>query len=108
MIIPPAFVSSFLRKTSRPSSTAVAIATIVSMINASPKVSTLGEHIDARPTTNKILKMLLPIILPIAISDFFLSEAAMQVISSGSDVPNATTVSDIAVSYTHLTLPTIA
>ena len=73
------------------------------MINASPKVSTLGENIDAKPTTNKILKMLLPIILPIAISDFFLSEAAMQVISSGSDVPNATTVSEIVLSSTPIT-----
>ena len=40
---------------------------------------------------------------PIAISDFFLSEAAMQVISSGSDVPNATTVSEIVLSSTPIT-----
>ena len=39
------------------------------------------------PSTKKMLKRLLPITLPIAISEFFLRAATMEVASSGRDVP---------------------
>ena len=47
-----------------------------------------------------MLKRLLPTTLPSAISQFFLKAAIQEVASSGSDVPNATTVRPIIASLT--------
>ena len=47
------------------------------------------------PITNKILKILLPTIFPIAIPAFPFRAAATDVTSSGSEVPSATIVSPI-------------
>ena len=52
--------------------------------------------IDAlQPNTKNILKRLLPITFPIVISGFFFKAATMEVASSGSEVPPATSVSPI-------------
>gem|GEM_PF-4509461 len=58
----------------------------------------IGVMSQLIPNTNKTLKILDHTILPIAISDFPLSPATMDVTSSGSDVPIATTVSPIILS----------
>lgn len=47
------------------------------------------------PNTSNILKILLPTIFPIAISDWRFIEATTEVTSSGALVPNATIVSPI-------------
>ena len=47
------------------------------------------------PITNKILKILLPTIFPMAIPVFPLLAAVTDVTSSGRDVPSATIVSPI-------------
>ena len=52
------------------------------------------------PSTKKMLKRLLPITLPIAISGFFFRAATMEVASSGRDVPPATSVSPMTDSQT--------
>ena len=52
------------------------------------------------PSTKKMLKRLLPITLPIAISGFFFRAATMEVASSGRDVPPATSVSPMTDSLT--------
>ena len=44
------------------------------------------------PKTKKILKRLLPITFPMAISGFFFKAATIDVANSGSDVPPATKV----------------
>ena len=48
------------------------------------------------PVTNKMLKMLLPMILPIAISEFPFFAAVIEVINSGREVPKATMVRAIS------------
>ena len=53
-----------------------------------------------KPNTIHILNILLPTILPIAISFSFLIHATTLVTSSGNDVPKATIVSDISLSLT--------
>ena len=45
-----------------------------------------------QPSTKNILKRLLPMTFPMAISGFFFKAATMEVASSGSDVPPATSV----------------
>ena len=52
------------------------------------------------PNTKKILKRLLPITLPMAISGFFFNAATMEVASSGREVPPATKVRPIIDSLT--------
>ena len=69
--------------------------TAVSIINAVPKSSWFGENTEASPTTNRILKILLPTILPIAISALPLRAAVTEVNSSGKLVPSATIVRPI-------------
>ena len=66
---------------------------IVSMINLH---SNGTEQMSAAvPITNKILKILLPTIFPMAIPAFPFLAAVTDVTSSGSDVPNATIVRPI-------------
>ncbi len=55
----------------------------------------MGQISETLPTTNKILKILLPTILPIAISALSFLAATTDVTSSGSEVPKATTVKPI-------------
>ena len=50
------------------------------------------------PITNRILKILLPTMFPMAIPAFPLFAAVTDVTSSGSDVPSATMVSPINLS----------
>ena len=52
------------------------------------------------PNTKKILKRLLPITFPIAISGFFFRAATIEVASSGREVPPATSVSPMIDSLT--------
>ena len=47
------------------------------------------------PTIKKMLKMLLPTMLPTAISEFFFIAAVTEVNNSGSEVPKATIVKPI-------------
>ena len=69
------------------------MATIISTINAEAKgTETITED---RPTTNRMLKMLLPTILPMAISAFPFLAAITEVTSSGKEVPKATMVRPI-------------
>ena len=93
--IPPLLVSflSFPNNTLINKSTAVAIHTILSILK--PDAYTTGVIIAVVPTTNKTLKILLPTILPTAISDLPLIPAVTEVMSSGRDVPNATIVKPI-------------
>lgn len=51
-----------------------------------------GVMLALHPNTKKILKRLLPITFPIAISGFFFSAATIEVASSGREVPPATSV----------------
>ena len=53
-----------------------------------------------QPNTKNTLNRLLPTTLPMAISGFFFKAATMDVASSGSDVPPATSVSPITDSLT--------
>lgn len=53
---------------------------------------------DEAPSTNKMLKMLLPTMLPKAISLCFFKAAVTEVINSGRDVPTATIVNPTSVS----------
>ena len=48
-----------------------------------------------QPNTKNMLKRLLPMTLPIAISGFFFNAATTEVASSGKEVPPATKVSPI-------------
>lgn len=63
----------------------------ITSVNSFPSTGS-GEIADDAPSTNNILKMLLPTILPKAISLSFLYAAVTEVISSGKDVPIATMV----------------
>ena len=45
-----------------------------------------------QPSTKNILKRLLPMTFPMAISGFFFKAATMEVASSGNEVPPATSV----------------
>ena len=66
---------------------------IVSMINL--RSNGTEQMSAAVPITNKILKILLPTIFPMAIPAFPFLAAVTDVTSSGSDVPNATIVRPI-------------
>ncbi len=68
---------------------------IVSMINL--RSNGTEQMSAAVPITNKILKILLPTIFPMAIPAFPFLAAVTDVTSSGSDVPNATIVRPIIV-----------
>lgn len=59
-----------------------------------------GVMLALHPSTKKILKRLLPITFPMAISGFFFSAATMDVASSGREVPAATSVRPIMDSLT--------
>lgn len=59
-----------------------------------------GVILALHPNTKKILKRLLPITLPMAISGFFFNAATMEVASSGREVPPATKVRPIIDSLT--------
>ena len=59
-----------------------------------------GFTAQEKPNTAKMLKMLLPITLPTAISTFPLNVAITEVTNSGSEVPMATTVKPIISSLT--------
>ena len=74
-------------------------ATIVSNLKACANGT--GIISPESPTINKILKILLPTMLPIAISEFFFNAAETDVKSSGSEVPSATIVSPINLSLNH-------
>lgn len=63
-----------------------------------PKLS--GRMVAEVPSTRNILKILLPITLPTAMPVRPLSAAVIDVASSGSDVPAATTVRPITASLT--------
>ena len=54
-----------------------------------------GATRDAVPNTNKILKILLPIIFPIAISFFPFKEALTDVTNSGKEVPKKKIINPI-------------
>ena len=60
----------------------------------------MGLIRDVMPSTNRILKMLLPTTLPIAISHLPFLAAVIEVAISGSDVPRAIIVTLIMVSLT--------
>ena len=63
-------------------------------------VMVIGATKAAMPTISKVLKILDPMALPIAISEAPLSADKMLTLNSGIDVPNATTVSPITISDT--------
>ena len=91
MMMPPErFNLPSLLQTQTRSRTAVAVATAVSSTNLLS--NTTGLISAEVPATNKILKTLLPTILPIAISALPLLAAAIDVTSSGNEVPKATIV----------------
>ena len=90
--IPPATLESrFFGKQKSKTATIEARATIVSILKADENGT--GITREERPTTNRILKILLPTIFPIAISAFPFLAAETDVTSSGRDVPKATIVS---------------
>ena len=83
----------FFGKQNSKRSTTEAPATIVSNLKADANGTGI-TRLD-NPTTNKMLKILLPIIFPTAISQFFFIAADTDVNSSGKEVPKATIVSPI-------------
>ena len=93
MISPVNFGSRFFGKAKTKSITAAPSATRVSNLKAASKGT--GIIKPESPTINKMLKMLLPTIFPIAISEFFLMEAETDVNNSGNEVPRATIVKPI-------------
>ena len=95
-MIPPVLVSFLLRNVHSHKTIPAKIATIQSMTKLDTKAT--GIITADVPTTNKMLKMLLPTILPIAMSAFPLRAATTEVNNSGSDVPSATMVSPINLS----------
>ena len=58
----------------------------------------IGLIIPVIPITAMILKIFDPIKLPIEIPDSFLYAATIEAVSSGADVPKATTVTPITAS----------
>jgi hypothetical protein len=56
-----------------------------------------GKIKEETPRIKKMLKILLPITFPIAISEFPVYAAYVLTINSGADVPNATTVKPITI-----------
>ena len=74
------------------------MSTIVSIIFSIETAT--GVITAAMPRIARILKVFEPIAFPTAISSSFLRAAAIEVASSGSEVPQATIVSPISVSVT--------
>ena len=102
MTIPQGFLSSLFLYVPSHNTAPLAIAIIVSMINL---LSNGTVQISAVvPITNRILKILLPTILPMAIPAFPFFAAVTDVTSSGSEVPNATMVRPINLSLIPKTL----
>ena len=97
-MIPAGLVSFLLLTTHTNNSTAETKATIVS----SKKEFGYGTSCIRLvvPSTNNMLKTLLPTIFPIAISACPFLAAVIDVISSGSEVPKATIVRPIILSLT--------
>ena len=75
-----------------PHRTAITVSIINLLSNGTVQMSAVV------PITNKILKILLPTIFPMAIPAFPLLAAVTDVTSSGRDVPSATIVSPINLS----------
>ena len=92
-MIPQGFLNSlcFTEPSQRRSAAAIAIA--VSMINLCSKGT--GQMSADVPITKRILKILLPTMLPIAIPAFPRFAAVTDVTSSGREVPSATIVRPI-------------
>jgi len=88
--IPPNLESRFLGKQKRIRAIREAKAIKVSILNASENGTGIIKL--ESPTTKRMLNKLLPIIFPIAMSQFFLKAAITEVKSSGKDVPKATIV----------------
>jgi lipoprotein-anchoring transpeptidase ErfK/SrfK len=63
-----------------------------------PSAELIGCISTEIPNTNSTLKILLPIMFQMAISDCFLRAATMEVTNSGNEVPTATTVIPISIS----------
>lgn len=61
----------------------------------SVKLNAMGFTIDVKPSTVKMLKIFDPMMFPTEISLSFLTAAIIEAVSSGTLVPNATTVIDI-------------
>jgi len=97
-MMPAALPICFLRTQSAKSSTVAAMLTRASNTNA--RGNGTGIMSPERPTMNKMLKMLLPTMLPMAISALPLRAAITEVKSSGSEVPRATTVRPMNLSLT--------
>ena len=93
-IIAPAKRGSFFFGKQNNKSTIAAIPEII-VSNLNSAWNGTGIIRAESPTTNKILKILLPIMFPIAISEFFFIAAVTDVNNSGSEVPKATIVNPI-------------
>ena len=96
MITPCILTSFFLLATQSNNTSRAPNAMKVSIRNLGS--NTTGIIKAVVPTTNKILKILLPTIFPIAISAFPFMAAETEVTSSGRDVPSATIVRPINLS----------
>ena len=95
-MIPAYLLRALLIRQNTNSNTLAPILIIVSIINDEAKgIVVISPEI---PTINNILKMLLPTILPIAISALPFLAAVTDVNNSGRDVPKATTVSPMNLS----------
>ncbi len=99
--IPQGLVSCFFLKILTHKSTPAASEIIVSIIKLASKV--MGIIKALVPSTNNMLKILLPTILPIAISALPFFAAVTDVTSSGREVPNATMVRPINFSLRPIT-----
>ena len=91
--MPQGFLNSRFRNVPSHSTTPAPMAITVSAINLRSKST--GQIRAAVPITKRILKILLPTILPIAIPALPRFAAVTDVTSSGSEVPKATIVKPI-------------
>ena len=96
MVIPPFRVSCCLCHTNNHKRIQEAADNSVSGTKFTVKLTGVTRAVV--PTTNKILKILLPTIFPIAISAFPFNAADTEVTSSGREVPKATIVSPMILS----------
>lgn len=90
---PPNLERRFFGKQKSNKATTDPNATKVSIRKASAKGT--GIIILESPTTKRMLKRLLPMMFPMAISQFFLEAATTEVNNSGKEVPKATIVNPI-------------
>ena len=102
MVIPPVLVRRCLCHTKPHKSRPAAAANKVS--GTKPGVKVTGVTKAVVPTTNRILKILLPTILPMAMSAFPFNAADTDVTSSGREVPRATIVRPIILSLNPMVL----